>query len=108
MGEAALDELVSNAFHTFQRDLNNRSVSGRTIIGCLTGGFLGLIAGSAIWLLQIFFLGQVYYFSFLLIYVIAYFIIRFLTKQNAANIMVLLTGLLVAMLSTLVPYFLLS
>lgn len=108
LDESELDLLVEKAYAGCQQDIKNRTVGARTIVGCLTGAFLGTIAGSAIWLLQIFFLEKVYYFNFVVIYFVAYFIIRVLTKQNAGNIMVLLAGLLASMLSALVPYFLLK
>jgi hypothetical protein len=99
ISKAEVDALVeSTAASTIKYQINKK-ITSKTIVGCIIGGGVGYLLGLGLLFLQAIYLKDVYYLSLILIYIVAYVLIRLITKQNASNIIVFISALLTTIFS---------
>jgi hypothetical protein len=94
-----VDAIVESAASSTLKYQSNKAITTKTIVGCIIGGGVGYLVGLGLLFLQAIYLKNVYYLSLILMYIIAYFIISLITKQNASNIIVFISVFLATILS---------
>jgi hypothetical protein len=99
ISKSEVDTIVESAATSTIKYQSNKAITSKTIAGCIIGGGMGYLLGLGLLILEAIFLKDVFYISLILIYVIAYFLIRLITKQNASNIIVFISALLTTILS---------
>jgi hypothetical protein len=102
LSQEALAALIENTERAYKKDIKNKQVNLTTIAGCVIGIVTGTASGGLVWFAEAKYLGEIYYVSFVFIYLLAYLIIRVITKKNAGNVLVLVSALLASICSGLV------
>ncbi len=96
---AELENEIDKVYSFIRKAQHNRKIDGNVIAGCAVGIVVGAGLGSLLIYLELLFFPILLYPSFLIVYGIAYYIIRLITKRNAANLLVLLSALLATILA---------
>jgi hypothetical protein len=96
---AELENEIDKVYGLIRKAQHNRKIDGNVIAGCAVGIVVGSGLGSLLIYLELLFFPILLYPSFLIVYGIAYYIIRLITKRNAANLLVLLSALLATILA---------
>lgn len=100
--QTELHEIIVTTHAEIIARQRNRKVTSGTIVGCIVGIVLGSFLGVIILYLQSLYLEKIYYYSLVLVYAASFIIIRIPTKQNAANIMVLISALIATIISPVI------
>jgi hypothetical protein len=84
-----LDKLIEIRFLKHQAFLQNKAITSKTIIGGLAGAVISCIIGAIAWgFLMIYMTPMFFYFYIIVVYIINYLIIKFITKQSRSNLAV--------------------
>jgi hypothetical protein len=85
--------------HKFNIKVDAKTV-GASVVGILIATVIGAVVSGA----QLIFSGQFFYLSLVLVYFLSWLVIRFITKKNAANIVVLLSSIVATVLGPLLAF----
>jgi hypothetical protein len=89
LSQKELDKLIETKFSEHQALLQNKAITSKTIIGGLSGAVISCIIGAiAFGFLMIYMTPMFFYFYILVVYIINYLIIKFITKQSRSNLAV--------------------
>jgi hypothetical protein len=96
---ADLEQEIDKAHYYIKQAQDNRKINAHVVAGCAVGIVAGTTLGCLLIYLQVLYFPLFIYPSLLVIYGMAYFIIRLITKRSAANLLVLISALIATILS---------
>ncbi len=101
-----VNEIIDNKFAEVERELEDKKIKPRTIVGSIIGGAIASIIGGTLWGLQMIYSHRIFYILGIGLALLCYGIIKGATKQSKNNKVVLIASIISIILAILFGQFL--
>lgn len=108
LSEEEVKEIIDNKYSEVEAEIENKKIKPRTIGGSIAGGAIASVIGGTLFGLQMIFSNRIFYILVIGLALLCYGIIKFSTKQDKNNTVVLIATFLSTIASICIGYLLYS